>query len=57
MCYLQKCLTINMLQALEYRQCKLNPKKFHDLYHGEITDEITYIQKSVITCFEWRIVG
>ncbi len=45
MCYLQKCLTISMLQALDYRQCKLNPKFLHDLYHGEITNEIIYIQK------------
>jgi hypothetical protein len=44
MCFLQECLTIDMPQALECRQCELNPKNLDDLHHGEAIDEITYIQ-------------
>jgi hypothetical protein len=45
MCYLQECLTIGMLQALESHQHELNSKNLHDLHHGKAMDEIIYIQK------------
>jgi hypothetical protein len=45
MCYLKKCLTIGMPQALTCRQHELNLEFLHDLHHGEATNEITHIQK------------
>jgi len=45
LCYLQKCLTIGTLQALECCQCELNPKFSHEIHHGEAIDEVIYIEK------------
>jgi hypothetical protein len=51
----QKCLTIGTPQTLECCQCELNPKNLHDLHHGEVIDEIIYIQKMSLPTLNERL--
>jgi hypothetical protein len=57
MCFLQKCLTIGTLQALECHQHELNPKCLYDLHCEEAMDEVIYIYKMSLPALNGGLLG
>ncbi len=47
MLYLQDCLSIGILEALQCHRHGLNRNFLHDLHNGQVNDEKTYIHKGV----------
>jgi hypothetical protein len=42
---------------LERHQWELNPKFLHDFHHGEVMDEVTYIQKMSLLALNGGLWG
>jgi hypothetical protein len=48
MAYLQQCLILGTLEALNCCSLELNVEFLYDLHHGQVADEQTYIQRMSI---------
>jgi hypothetical protein len=57
MVHLQDCLTIGTPKALLCQKCELNKYFMHDLHHGQVDNEIMYIQTMLLPASKGGLWG